>query len=282
MGDYEVELTLSDGRIVVVQVQAVNSLDAQTKAQLQYLETDRNASFGASAPVVRQVGATTSGASAQGGAGRSFSLNPSEGPTQDPVTREVTGGGSTATLGSTDQFSPLTRRENINELGILGQEEVAIQQSLRDLFPSSRGANSIQRSIFDRIEETLVNAFQGASATGTLSPNPDIGNFIRGLTPGNARSLAAQNALSLIAGQGRAGDTAFDAAETTDQIVTAVGALGSPYRRGIQGRLSEFNREFTSNQLNESSDDRASYNAALDTVFPNLRRTLQELVGSPR
>ena len=76
------------------------------------------------------------------------------------------------------------------------------------------------------------------------------------------------------------GETEFNPNEANDQLVTASGALGSQFRRGVQGRLGAFNQEVQSRSLDPNTTGRDAYTSAFDELFPNLRRTLERVAGS--
>ena len=122
MDEYEVSLNLSDGRVVVVTVQATSERDAIAKARFDYGQQDASATFNYDvAPAVRRTGGTSatggSGAgagagSASGGAGASSAgdsrfdypyynqTSPSTESRGAPPTSQ-----NTPTLGSTDQYA---------------------------------------------------------------------------------------------------------------------------------------------------------------------------------
>ena len=96
----------------------------------------------------------------------------------------------------------------------------------------------------------LTNAFEGASASGRLPVNASIPDFVRGQTPRSARVTSAQNLLALLEWR-RSMWVRPSSIQTNanDQLVTASGALGSQFRRGVQGRLGAFNQEVQSRSL---------------------------------
>ena len=222
MDEYEVSLNLSDGRVVVVTVQATSERDAIARARFDYGQQDASATFNYDvAPAVRRTGGTSAtggsgagaGAQARAGAGASGAgdsrfdypfynqTSPSTGSRGAPPTSQ-----NTPTLGSTDQYAGLNREQLLDIQGVeAGNEAAAIRQTFNDLNPGARDASSLSRGLINDFLAVLTNAFEGASASGRLPVNASIPDFVRGQTPRSARVTSAQNLLALLNGEGRSG-----------------------------------------------------------------------------
>ena len=231
MEEYEVSLNLSDGRVVVVTVQATSDRDAIAKARNQYAAQDRTATYNFDVqPTVRRAG--SAGSSGQSGASPQLSRPPiPETGGQAPV--PATGG--TPTLGSGGFLDTLTREQNIDAAALGDNEQLAIEQAYRDLNPGARNTSSLTGGLIEQFIGTLTNAFEGASASGQLPANASVSEFVRSHTPQSARQQTAQNFLTLLEGEGVLSEVGFNTGEATDQLVTASGALGSEFRRGPTG-----------------------------------------------
>ena len=273
MDDYDVTLNLSDGRVVVVTVRATSDRDAIAKARNQYASQDRTATYNFDIqPTVRRSGSATSGGSGQSGSTPLTSRPPIPETGQGAPAPVTTG---TPTLGSGGLLGGLTREQNIDTLALGDNEEAAIRLAYRDLNPGSQNASSLSRGLLDQFIGTLTNAYEGASASGRLPANASISEFVRNQTPASARQATAENLLTLLEGGGVLDEIGFNTAEATDQLVSASGAFGSEFRRAVQGRLGEFNRDVESRQLDPGATDRSAYVGAFDQAFPNLRRLLE-------
>ena len=293
MDEYEVSLNLSDGRVVVVTVQATSERDAIARARFDYGQQDASATFNYDiAPVVTRRGAgggaasggsgAGAGAGAGSGAGAGDSrfdypfynqTSPSTGSRgAPPVTTGV------PTPGTEDG---LTRADNIELLANEGgNEAAAIEAAYRDINPGQGNNSSLLGGLLDQFLGVLTNAFQGASASGRLDPNITVPEFVRGQNPRSARRETAANLLALLGGEGLAGEGEFNANEANDQLVSASGAFGNQFRRSIQGRLGEFNNQFQSAVLDPGATEQSAYAATFDQLFPNLRRALERQVGA--
>ena len=291
MDDYEVTLNLADGRVVVVPVRATSQQDAIGKARFEYGQQDATAQFNFDvAPVVRLASGGGAASGGNAGAGRGGDprqdypfynrTTPGAGSRGSATEATPTLTGGTPTLGSGGFLGALTREDNIELLANEGDNEgAAIRQAYRDLNPGSSNNSSVIGGLLDQFLSVLTNAYEGASASGRLDPNTTVSQFVGSHNPRSARRETAANLLALLSGEGIAGETAFDASEATDQLVSASGAYGSSFRQGVQGRLTEFNRAFQGRQLEPGATDRGAYSDTLDELFPELRRALARQAG---